>query len=73
MSDTQVILKLVKAGLGADRFYGPFTNLDAANDWIREQPTSLRFVVIPLRAPDRPRTLNDFYDPRSDYDEPAHA
>lgn len=69
MSDTPVILQLVKAGLAADRFYGPFANLDSANDWIAKQPQSVRFTVIMLRSPHRTRTTDDFYNPRFDYDE----
>lgn len=66
MSKQSVILKVTQAGLAADRYYGPFANLDSADEWIAKQPSGVNFIVIPLRTPDVVRNTDDFFNPRLD-------
>ena len=52
-----------------DRFFGAFANGQEAIEWLKKQPTSVPFSVIPLRSPNIVRTHSDFYDPAKDYAE----
>ncbi len=52
-----------------DRFFGAFANGTEAIAWLKKQPTSVVFNIIPLRSPFIVRSHDDFYNPRKDYDE----
>jgi len=52
-----------------DRFFGAFANGKETIEWLKKQPTSVAFSVIPLRSPFIVRNHDDFYNPRKDYDE----
>ena len=52
-----------------DRFFGSFANGKEVIAWLKKQPTSVVFNIIPLRSPFIVRNHDDFYNPAKDYDE----
>lgn len=48
------------------RYYGPFKDGKEASDWLRRQPSAVRFHFIPLRLTGIKRTQEDFWSSETD-------